>query len=539
VKNFSSQINCSFIGFEQFYLQIKGEENMPKIIKRKLLLGSVALATVAVVFGLTLGLTFGKMGNDNKDVKLGAPAPPIKEVPMAVQQLNDAFISAAKAVTPAVVQIKVTSTPKAVSVPDNQNPPEDFFKFFFGPDFPFHNFNMPAPKPTPQTALGSGIIVSPDGYILTNNHVVQGADKDGIRVTLLDKRKFNAKLIGRDPTTDVAVIKIDGTNLPVAALGNSDSLQVGQWVLAIGNPLGLDYTVTQGIVSALGRNINIIRDQYGIEDFIQTDAAINPGNSGGPLVNLKGEVIGINSAIATNTGGYEGYGFAVPINLAKRVALDLIKHGKVLRPYIGVSIQDIDQITAKALGMKEPTGVIVQSVQPNSPAEEAGIKSGDVILKFDGHNVEHANQLQTMVASKRPGDKVDVEVFRNGKKIDITVTLKERSGEEFASAEGISGKANLKSLGIDVAAADSQTLKKYDAKNGVLVTNVTPGSEADDRGITAGDLIVSVDGKAVNSPEELVKIVNAHKPGDALLFRVISKDKISSFIGVEIPKSTE
>lgn len=496
-----------------------------------------ALGVIAVVFALTMGLTFGKTGGTGKVVKLGAAKPPIEHISPSVQDLSNAFISVAKAVTPAVVQIRVTSTPKAVNVPNNGNSPNNMFKFFFGPNFPFHSFNFPQQAPEPEEALGSGIIVSPEGYIITNNHVVRGADPNGIKVTLLDRRVFQAKLIGRDPTTDVAVIKIEGSHLPYVSLGNSDSVHVGEWVVAVGNPFGLDYTVTQGIVSALGRDINIIRNKYGIEDFIQTDAVINPGNSGGPLVDLRGRVIGINTAIATNTGSYEGYGFAIPINIAKRVAEDIIQHGKVLRPYIGVMISGIDQTTAKALGLKEAEGVLVQSIESNSPAEKAGIKAGDVILKFDGVKVLHGNQLQALVASKAPGEKVNVEIFRDGKTLTKTVTLEERSGSTFASVSGSgsSQSANLASLGLSVQNADKAALKKYDAKNGVLVANVEPASEAFNRGVQQGDLIISVDGKNIDSSDQLKKIVNAKKPGDALLFRVKTASKVSEFLALEIP----
>ncbi|MFZ1081000.1 MAG: Do family serine endopeptidase [Candidatus Kryptoniota bacterium] len=511
---------------------------MAEIIKRKLIYGFGALAVIAFVFALTMGLSFGKFGSSAKDVKLGATDPPIAQLPPAVEQLSNAFITVAHAVTPAVVQIRVTSTPKAVNVPNGQNAPDNTFKFFFGPDFPFHNFNMPSPQPTPEKALGSGVIVNPDGYIITNNHVVQDADHDGIKVTLLDKRTFDAKLIGRDPTTDIAVIKINGSNLPVASLGNSDSVHVGEWVVAIGDPMELDYTVTQGIISALGRNINIIRNQYGIEDFIQTDAVINPGNSGGPLVDLHGEVVGINTAIATNTGTYEGYGFAIPINLAHKVALDLIDHGKVIRPYIGVQIQDIDQTMAKALGMNDARGVLVQSIQDNSPAEEADIKAGDVILKFAGQKIEHANQLQSLVASKSPGDKVDVEILHDGKTEQKVVTLKERNGEEFASNDNESGSTatTLQSLGLSVQDADRATLDKYDAKHGVLVTAVSSSSEAEGRGLQQGDLITSIDNKPVNSASEVEKIVSEHKAGDALLFRIITSNKVNAYLALEIPE---
>ncbi len=508
---------------------------MAEVIKRKLAFGIGALGIIGIVFALTMGLSFGKFSSSDKDVRLGLPNPPISQVPAAAEELSNAFVSVSNAVTPAVVQIQVTATPKAVNVPNNQNQSNDMFKFFFGPDFPFHNFNMPNPKPSPEHSLGSGIIVSPDGYIITNNHVVEEADHDGIKVTLLDKRTFDAKLIGRDPTTDVAVIKINGNNLPSVSLGNSDSVHVGEWVVAIGNPMGLDYTVTQGIISALGRNINIIRNQYGIEDFIQTDAVINPGNSGGPLVDLRGQVVGLNTAIATNTGTYEGYGFAVPINIAENVAKDLIDHGKVIRPYIGVQIQDVDQTMSKALGMKEAEGVLVQSVESNSPAENADIKSGDVILKFEGQKIERANQLQALVASQHPSDKVDVEILRDGKTEDKTVTLKERTNEELAYNEP-STSTTLQSLGLSVQDADKATLDKFNAKHGVIVSNVASGSEAEQRGLQQGDLITSVDNKPIESTNDLEKSVNAHKPGDALLFRVTTSSKVNAYLALEIPQ---
>ena len=451
-----------------------------------------------------------------------------KEATETLTRFGDAMAKVAERVTPAVVNISTTRTVKA---PRNPFADDPFFKRFFG-DIPQGEQKRKA------MSLGSGFIAKSDGYIITNNHVVQEADHDGIKVTLLDKRTFDAKLIGRDPTTDVAVIKITGSNLPTASLGNSDSTHVGEWVVAVGNPLGLDYTVTQGIISALGRNINIIQNQYRIEDFIQTDAVINPGNSGGPLVDLRGQVVGINTAIATNTGTYEGYGFAIPINIAEEVAKDLIDHGKVIRPYIGVAIKDIDQTFAKALGMKDAEGVLVQSVEDNSPAESADIKPGDVILKFDGQKVDQANQLQALVASRRPGEKVDIQLLRDGKTTDVTVTLKERENEEFASnsASESSSSEKLESLGLSVQDADKATLAKYDAKEGIIVTDVISGSEADQRGLQRGDLITSVDNKPIKSTSEFEKSVDDHKPGDALLVRVTTSNKAKAYLALEIPE---
>ena len=289
----------------------------------------------------------------------------------SAKALSQDFAMVAKAVTPSVVAINVTTTGKE----KQKKMPQDFFHFF-GPDFK-------APEPEPSEGSGSGVILTADGYIATNNHVVEDADEGGIEVVLHDKVRFKAKLIGTDPSTDLAVIKIDGKDLTAAALGNSETVQVGEWVLAIGNPLGLTSTVTAGIVSAIGRNINIIQDTYGIESFIQTDAAINPGNSGGALVNMNGEVIGINAAIATTNARYQGYGFAVPVNLLKTVAADIIKYGEVKRGYIGVQISAIDQTTASALGMSEAKGVLVQALVDGGAASAAGIKEGDVILSVD------------------------------------------------------------------------------------------------------------------------------------------------------------
>ena len=289
----------------------------------------------------------------------------------------------AEKVTPTIVQVSVVS--------EKENPHTDFFFF------PFKDM------PKEQRGSGSGIIISDDGYIVTNNHVVEKATK--VTIGMFDKRTFEAKVVGTDPLTDLAVIKIDAKNLPAAYLGNSDDLKVGQWVMAIGNPLALSSTVTAGIVSAIGRGqLGLIKDSYGVENFIQTDAAINPGNSGGALVDLSGAVIGVNSAIAAgNTGTYIGYGFAIPINLVKSVAKDLIAHGKISRGYIGVNIGEVDDAMAKSLGLDKPKGIIVQGLVDGGAASKADIKEGDVILKVDGREVNQPNQLQGYIASKSAG----------------------------------------------------------------------------------------------------------------------------------------
>ena len=311
----------------------------------------------------------------------------------SLEGLSQDFSLVAERVNPVVVSISSEKVIKAQNSPFGKQ-----FKDFFGND-PFSRFfTIPLPQgEIRERGLGSGVIVSKDGYILTNNHVVAGAEK--IRVTLSDKRKFKAKIVGTDKKTDVAVIKIAAHNLPVAKLGNSDKVKVGEFVLAIGNPFRLSHTVTAGIISAKGRS-NVGLAEY--EDFIQTDAAINPGNSGGALVNLQGEVIGINTAIATLSGGYQGIGFAIPINMAKEVMDQLISKGKVIRGWLGVIIQDIDSDMADALGLKKAEGVVVGDVKKNSPAEKGGVKRGDVIILFDNQRVENAVELKNLVAAHKP-----------------------------------------------------------------------------------------------------------------------------------------
>ncbi len=375
-------------------------------MNKKSILAAIALISVGIIFGALLvsgiqgvGMGIAAFGGD---VKLGAQNSPLKSIP-DVKNLEDAYITVANTVRTTVVSIQATTKQKT-----SQRPKEfDQFFHFFGPDFEFKT-----PEEMPSTGFGSGVIVTADGYILTNNHVVENADEGSVKVRLIDTREFDAKIVGTDPLTDVAVIKIDAKDLPVAALGNSDELKIGQMVMAIGNPFNLNFTVTHGIISALGRDgLGLKKDNYGIENFIQTDAVINPGNSGGALVNLRGEVIGINTAIATRTGVYEGYGFAIPMNLAKSVAEDLIQNGKVRRGYIGVQISNVDATMAKANGLEKARGVLVQSLTDGGAAADAGIKEGDIILSINGKDVNTANELQTYVASKHQGDVVTLSIL--------------------------------------------------------------------------------------------------------------------------------
>ena len=422
----------------------------------------------------------------------------------AVQQVTDAsnaFVAIAEHVTPAVVSIQMERQARPMKVPrgGQQIPPgmEDFFK----------QFDPRQQQQQPMEGSGSGFLVSQDGYILTNNHVVADADK--LTVTLLDKRVFKAKVIGRDPTTDVAVIKIDGTGFPTINLGNDENSRVGEWVLAVGNPLGLDFTVTAGIISAKGRSgqlRNLYASQYAIVDYIQTDAAINPGNSGGPLVNSHGDVIGINSAIASGTGYYSGYGFAIPISLAKTVMNDLIQYGHVRRAILGVSISDMRPEDAQAAGLKEIRGALVGGGTPGqaSPAEKAGIEPGDVIVAIDGTPVDRVAQLQRIIRVHKPGETVSVDVMRYGQKHSYKVKLAEApndsqlagNDDDYSGTDSSAEKpASYDKLGISVEPMTVDRASRAevsDAQRGLVVMSVDALGPSYQKLIAESDVIVKV-----------------------------------------------
>jgi serine protease Do len=326
------------------------------------------------------------------------------------KSVPDDFITAAERTMPSVVHISAVQTKTSTS--SGRDKELDILREFFG-DFD---------NSIPQGGTGSGVILQNNGYIVTNNHVVEGANE--LEVTLYDNRKFKAKLIGVDKSTDLAVIKIEDNDLPAISIGNSDNAKVGEWVLAVGNPFNLTSTVTAGIISAKGRNINIIEDAYKIEAFIQTDAAVNPGNSGGALVDVNGNLIGINTAIASRTGSFAGYSFAIPVNMMQKIVNDLIEYGEVQRGLIGISIQDLDNEIADDLGIDITEGVHVIEVMDGGAAKEAGLKSDDVITGVNGQNIKNTPQLQELIGRGRPGDKVNLNINRSGKKQDIVVTLK-------------------------------------------------------------------------------------------------------------------
>jgi serine protease Do len=433
---------------------------------------------------------------------------------------SKAFTSIVKKVTPAVVHIRVEKTLNNSgggldNGDDFYNNP--FFEQFFGPQFR-HQFPQ-QPRQFKQQGQGSGFIINKDGHILTNNHVVDGADT--ITVILPDKQEVKAKLIGTDPQTDIALIKIEnGNDLPVVALGDSDALEVGEWVIAIGNPFGLSQTVTVGVVSAKGRNRVGINDY---ESFIQTDAAINPGNSGGPLLNIHGEVVGINSALYTRSGGYMGIGFAIPINMVKTIENQLNVHGKVTRGWIGVAIQDVDENLAKSFNLEKAEGILVSEVQEGSPAEKAGLKQGDVILRLNNKVLEDVNDLRNTISLIQPKTKVTLQITRDGKNRDVEIIIGELPANLNKSIKKIDGsKSALKQFGLSFQNITPDLAEQFGYKRdqGIVIGEVEPGSTAAMAGLKPGLLVEEVDKQRVHNLLELDKILQKSNTPKRILLRV-------------------
>jgi serine protease Do len=497
---------------------------------------------VAVVTAFVCGLLFASAADLTRFSFAQQGRPTTRPSAQEVKPLADfgsAFEAIAEHVTPAVVSISTERVARSNrrSFPRGQQPGiEDFFRQFESPQ-----------QDRLQEGTGSGFIVSRDGYILTNNHVV--ADADRVTVGLLDKRTFTARVVGRDPTTDIAVVKIDATNLPTATLGNDENARVGQWVLAIGNPLQLDFTVTAGIISSKGRTLNgLQQSRYAIMDYIQTDAAINPGNSGGPLVNIRGEVIGVNSAIASQTGFYAGYGFAIPITLAKQVMEDLIAHGRVRRAVLGVAIEDVTANTAQAAGLREIEGVLVSSYSPSedrSPAAKAGIELGDVIVAVDGKPTPRVSTLQRIVRGYKPGETVPVDVVRFGSRRTFRVRLAEPPSEdEQEVASGTSrgesrpiagGGRTYDKLGLTVEPVPTEMINQANIptqyRSGLLVTDVSLTGPARNAILEGREIIVRVlspqPARDIRSAADLENAVSRLRPGDLvtlLLYTVLQGD---------------
>ena len=454
-----------------------------------------------------------------------APVTPASAV-VQPESLHDAVDRA----TPSVVNI---FTSKEVRTPRHPLLDDPLFRRFFGEQFPDEEQRA--------TSLGSGVIVSPSGYILTNHHVVEAAEE--IEVALPSGTKLLAKVVGSDPETDLAVLRVDADGLRAISFGSSDALRVGDVVLAIGNPFGVGQTVTSGIVSALGRS-GLQINTY--ENFIQTDAAINPGNSGGALVNMNGEVIGINTAIASTSGMFQGYGFAIPVNIVKTVAADLIRYGEVRRGYIGVQIKVVDQTLADAIGMKDAKGVFVDGVVKGGAGDQAGLKDGDVILSIDGREMNAPNELQSYIATKHIGDEVAITVYREGKTFEKKVALKARDTKELASADeesapvekesGSTLKASFKGLGLTVRNLTKEEKDELGVERGVLVTEVEPYSEAAKRGLQPNMVILDADKKPLSGTAELRKVFERKKEGDSVLLRVRIDKETVSFVAVQLAK---
>lgn len=480
----------------------------------------VALVSLLLGLGMNGGLD-GLVGGRAINLWGGTSSPEVRTTP-APQGLPD-FVSLAKKLKPVVVNISTTQVSGGAqgfgSPFGEEDPYGDFWRRFFG---------GPIPRgPQRQKSLGSGFLIDRDGSILTNNHVVENAEK--IVVKLADEREFEAKVVGKDTKTDIAVIKISAKgNFSVPPLGDSDQLEVGEWVMAIGNPFGLDNTITAGIVSAKGRHIGA--GPY--DNFIQTDASINPGNSGGPLLNLRGEVVGINTAIFSRTGGNIGIGFAIPINLVKELLPQLKGKGKVTRGYLGVLIQKVTPDIAESLGVEKPRGALVANVSKDGPAERGGVKVGDVIVEFDGKEIKESNDLPIIVARTPVDKKVTLKVLRDKKDLTLTVAVGELKEEEVVASTKEKGELGLTVQSVTPQIAESLGL---DRAEGVVVSGVEPGSPGDQAGLRRGDVILEIDRKPVRSLANYRKAIGETKKGKGILF-LVRRGENTLFLALKPPR---
>ena len=514
-------------------------------VKRTLILSGTSLMVITLVLAINLGWLNNLLAKISS-VDVGAANPPVTMNQYA-KAINDAMISAAEAINPTIVAISVL-------VEDNRSMNfrrfgdfEDFFE-----DFPFRPFGR-GDKDNDNNqsrAGGSGVIVTSDGYIVTNCHVVENAVEDGITVITSDKKEYSAKLIGKDSLTDLAIIKIDVKGLTMVHFGNADSLKPGQMVIAVGNPLGLNHTVTQGIISALGRqHFGIRNSPYAIENYIQTDAAINSGNSGGGLFDLNGSLIGINTLIASTSGGFQGYGFAIPVDIVKSTIQDLIAIGKVNRGYIGAQVANLDDKFAKHLGLEKVEGVLIQDVNKDSPAEKAGIKQEDVIQEINGRNITSLGDLRSALAMYRAGDKIEVTLWRNKKQIKKDVILEPADNDDIVSDNRYSKDKNtdadknisdnktiiFDNFGFTIEPMTKELLTKFDVKYGVYVKEVKRFSKAFERNLPAGSVIMKAEYQEIKTTGQLKKILDQKESGETIMLNVRMRDSRNIMIVLEKP----
>ena len=488
--------------------------------------------SLGVMIGLILAvnLRWLSLGTGNTPMGNTSTSPSNPQVSLAGLPPEQTFVEVVKTTMPAVVNISTTRVIRGrEGIPQTPFFDDPFFQQFFGDEF-FRQFEIPRERR--EQSLGSGVIVDSSGLIITNNHVIAKADE--IKVLLNDKREFKGKVIGTDPKTDIAVVQINAKDLPTIPWGDSDRLQIGEYVLAIGNPFGLNQTVTMGIISAVGRAHVGIADH---EDFIQTDAAINPGNSGGALVNARGELIGINTAIITQTGLYMGIGFAVPSNMARSVMDSLVRTGKVVRGWLGISIQDVNGELAKQFGLKEAKGALVGEVQEGSPADAAGIKPGDVITDYNGKSIDGSTALRNMVAQTPVGKKMKLKLIRDKKPKELEVTLgefpREMAEASEGSSEAVGQSAALAGLEVmDLSAEVARRLNLSGSLKGVVIVRIEPGSAADEAGLQKGDMILEMNHKLLKDLKNFKQVASETK-GDETVLLLINRQGRKIFFVVK------
>jgi serine protease Do len=499
----------------------------------------ILYSSVAFVFGMALASGLGWTESSHAMPVLSESPQVSEDAVRPAMDLSEAFVTLADRVTPAVVRIE---SMRIIQPTNTEEIPDQFRRFF----------NMPeGQEPAPRTSGGSGFIISEDGYILTNNHVVEGAEQ--VTVFLADRRYFTAEIVGNDPFTDVAVIKIDaGEPLTAMSFGNSDDVRVGEWVLAIGNPgfgnsTQLDFTVTAGIVSARGRPLGLLQQDafqrfgnelagYAIEDFIQTDAVINPGNSGGPMINLRGQVVGINSAIASETGVYQGYGFAIPVNLARRVMEDLVEFGHVQRPRLGVQIEDVTPDDAEVYDLPSVSGILVRVVPEDGPASGI-LEIEDVIVALNGNPVGYVAELQARIAGYHPGDRVTVTVYRDGGPMDMVIRLAEAPINDIPRQTAERIEVAVERLGINVEEMDAESAAAFGVSQGVILTNVARASPAARRSVQRyiGAMLTRIDDSEVQTTDDVRDILANVEPGQVVQLYFRAQNGDTGFQNVRMP----